>query len=421
MAKASDLLSITSRVEVPFIIASLGGMELGQFQASKITDKDRYNHQYLDVRYPNFVKSLNVIKNANGLVNNYTLTLIYAVRESDDPNLIEKLLSKAKNDRKILFSYGDFNLPNFIFRKEEALITDVTNDMDINNHTLTYVIKAVSNSYKATATKYDFSAVRMKGSDRLKQLLFETKYNLTSLFPGMRSLKLVNKIGFIESDDAVVQIEAKQNVTVIDYIKYVVSCMRWANDSSDRKTSVYKIAVYDDIMSEFGGAYFKVVRYRTNTEVIDSEDLDYMNIDIGYPDKNAVISFKVTDSQNYALLYDYNEELQDDSYRYTINSDGSVNYANTNKLMVDGSLNRVTEAEKTWWAKMTSYPVNAKLVLRGLVKNVELLSMIRINVLFYGKKHIHSGIYAINGHTDTVDDSGFRTTLTLIRVGGATL
>ena len=61
MAKASDLLSITSRVEVPFIIASLGGMELGQFQESKITDKDRYNHQYCKHEYSSLTNNYFII------------------------------------------------------------------------------------------------------------------------------------------------------------------------------------------------------------------------------------------------------------------------------------------------------------------------------------------------------------------------
>ena len=421
MAKNADLLSITSRVEVPFIVAKIAGMSLGVFQAGEITTADRYNHQYVNVTYPNYVKSLTVQKNANGLVNTYKLTLLYAVTEKDDPNLLEKLLSKAKTDRKIVFSYGDYNVPNFIFREEEALITDVTNDMDINNHTLTYVITAVSNSYKASAGKYSFAAVRMRGSDKIKELLFDTKFQLKDLFPGMKSLNMVNNAGFIASDDSVVLIEAQEHVTVIEYIKYVVSCMRWAGDTSVNKSSIYKIAVFDDILSEYGGAYFKVVRYRNSSEVIDSDDLDYMNIDVGYPDKNAIVSFKVTDSASYALLYDYNESLTATQYAYRIGSDGKPDYSSSNILMEDPELHKVTEAEKTWWAKMTSYPVNAKLVIRGLIRNVELLSMIRINVLFYGKKHVHSGIYAINSQQDSVDENGFKTTLTLIRVGGVEL
>lgn len=421
MAKASDLLSITSRVEVPFVVATIAGVEIGQFQQTKITKRDRYNYQYVDRTYPNLVKSLNVVKNANGVVNNYTLSLVYAVTEKDDPNFIEKLISKAKTDRKILFSYGDYNLPNFIYKQQEALITDVTSTMDINNHTINYAIKAVSNTYKASAGKYDFASTRRKGSDVIKDLLFSTTYQLNELFPGMSSLNMINKCGFIASDDVPVLIEAKQSISVIEYLKYVVSCMRWSGDRGTGTTAIYKIAVFDDIKSEYGGAYFKVVRFCTSDETIDTEDMDYMNLDIGYPDKNAVISFNITDSQNYALLYDYNAELSERSYQYRIDDEGNVDYSKINSAMKDDQLDKVTEAEKTWWSKMTSYPVNAKLVVRGLIRNVELLSMIRLNVLFYGKRHISSGVYAVNGQTDQVDENGFRTTLTLIRVGGSEL
>ena len=41
-----------------------------------------------------------------------------------------------------------------------------------------------------------------------------------------------------------------------------------------------------------------------------------------------------------------------------------------------------------------------------------------MNVYFYGSKHISSGLYVVTKQVDNVDSSGYKTTLTLMRVGG---
>ena len=67
---------------------------------------------------------------------------------------------------------------------------------------------------------------------------------------------------------------------------------------------------------------------------------------------------------------------------------------------------------------MTSFPISASLVLKGVLRPTILMSKVKLNVLFYGKKHISSGIYLINKQVDTVSSSGCWTTLNLIRVNG---
>ena len=47
-----------------------------------------------------------------------------------------------------------------------------------------------------------------------------------------------------------------------------------------------------------------------------------------------------------------------------------------------------------------------------------LMSYVRINALFYGQRHISSGLYVITRQQDTVDASGYRTVLSLTRVTG---
>lgn len=422
---SQSLLSATSRVEVPYIKVTLAGISFGVYikerQATQqYASTPNLSQRYVNVTYPNMVQSLVVDKNASGVVNSYKLTMTYAVRPGDDPNFIEKVISKAKATRKITFSYGDANAPNFIFREEEGLLTSVKETVNINSSTIQYTINAVSNSAVQGATKKDFEKRTAQPSRIIKELLFKQEYDLTSLFPGMQSLRQVEEEGFIASDDAVVEIEAKQNISVLDYLTYLVSCMRWVNDPADsnRKTCVYHIATFDDILNEYGGAYFKVVRYTSTSEALLEDQLDWVDVDIGYTNSANVVGFTINDDESFAILYDYNDTLNYNEYRYDIDAEGNLNVNKMSRVALNRELDKTTESDKTWWANMTAYPINATLTIRGLLRNVLLMSKIRVNVLFYGQKHIYSGIYIVTGQKDTVNSSGFRTTLSLTRVGG---
>ena len=45
------------------------------------------------------------------------------------------------------------------------------------------------------------------------------------------------------------------------------------------------------------------------------------------------------------------------------------------------------------------------------------MSYIRVNVYFFGRKHTSSGIYAITKQEDKIDQNGYTTTLSLLRIG----
>lgn len=46
------------------------------------------------------------------------------------------------------------------------------------------------------------------------------------------------------------------------------------------------------------------------------------------------------------------------------------------------------------------------------------MTYVKLNVLFFGRKHINSGYYIITSQTDSVDSSGYQTTLKLTRIKG---
>ena len=66
---------------------------------------------------------------------------------------------------------------------------------------------------------------------------------------------------------------------------------------------------------------------------------------------------------------------------------------------------------------MTQYPISCSVTLKGLLRPAILLTYVKLNVYFYGKKHIASGLYIVTRENDYIDDSGSRTTLKLTRIG----
>lgn len=67
---------------------------------------------------------------------------------------------------------------------------------------------------------------------------------------------------------------------------------------------------------------------------------------------------------------------------------------------------------------MTSFPIKTTLKLKGLLKPTILMSYIYLDVRFYGQKHYSSGYYVITKQQDSISAQGFRTTLSLLKVGG---
>lgn len=84
MAKAANLVSIPTLVQSPFIIANIGGVTFGTFSGNYRTN----------ATYPNYMESMSVTK-VNGTVNTYTLNFHYQVATGQDPNLLDKIFSRA--------------------------------------------------------------------------------------------------------------------------------------------------------------------------------------------------------------------------------------------------------------------------------------------------------------------------------------
>ena len=223
---------------------------------------------------------------------------------------------------------------------------------------------------------------------------------------------------FIAGDDQAVELKPQSNISLLDYVGYLVSCMVNINDKPDDIIRNYRYywATYDDLTSAYGGPYIKVVRVQANAKFTQSYNT--YEVDVGYPSSNKVSAFAIRNDDSWSLLYDYDMESDTSSYQYTIDDMGNIVNTVSPALTRSGKYFSTTETTKNWWTQVTQFPITATLQIKGLLRPAMLMSYVKINSYFYGHKHISSGLYVITKQEDHISSSGYNTTLSLTRLSG---
>lgn len=421
MANTRSLLSSQARIQAPWVKVQLGSYSFGVFDKktkSKFDDATGDFYKSFNLEYPNYIQSLNIVK-INGQVNQYTLTIIYPIRAGDDPNFFEKVFSSISNTRKITFSYGDSSMPSYVYKDEEAVITGISQQFNLEGSSITYTIKAVSSAIVGKTGAYNFMYSGLhKPSDIIKKIFLNKTYGLQSIFTGMNRS---NYTSLICGDDKEVQLLPKTNTSPIDYINYLVSCMVPASSSTNNLNSdLYILTIHDDTVYDkvyndtlsLGGPYFKVTRTSSLIEQADAYE-----VDIGYNTANIVLSFSIENNENYSLFYNYNSELHPETYVRRLNNKGEWEDVYAPVYTSGNSTFTTTPEAATWFTKMTKYPISATLKLQGLLRPAQLMQYLRLNVVFPGgNKHTSSGLYIITKQVDDISASGYVTTLTITRI-----
>ena len=416
------LTAVPTLVESPFVIVKIGDYTFGQVKKVKAENK-------LNVTFPEYMKSVEIVK-INGEVNTYTIKLEYPITKGADPNLIDYVFSSVSATRKLTISYGDWNSPSFIYKEEECLITNVTSSLNFNQPKVIYVISCVSDAKGLQGVNHNFSSRTVQPSVLLYELLNNPTYKLKEIFTGMQNLDKVKSYGLIAGGDKVVHIPAKVNCNVWDYLNYVVGFMvpDGTPDGVITSNGFYRLSVIDDNKNELGGSYFTVTKVSlTNNVAIPDDmtnsvvDMGAYELDIGYPNNNFVTDFQVNNNQEWSILYSASNKVDLKNYSYKIDNNGTLKRDYSPTLTRMSSWDGTTAADKSWWTAVTEFPLKATLTMKGLVRPTILMSYVKINVLFYGQKHISSGYYVIEKETDVVDDNGYKTTLNLLRVKGDVL
>lgn len=408
MAKAANLVSIPTLVQSPFIIANIGGVTFGTFSGNYRTN----------ATYPNYMESMSVTK-VNGTVNTYTLNFHYQVATGQDPNLLDKIFSRATKDRRIILQYGDWMAPNYIYKEEQCIITNVTTRLNMSSSSLDYTLQCTSDAIGLNSTQFNFPARNAKPSDVILQLLSNSKYGLKDVFTGMRNKNVVLSKNLIASNDKKVQLVAQNNTTILNYLNYLVGCMVDNKTPEENKlsTSKYFLTINDDYNNDLGGTYFKVSEVSANAAVYNATDT--YELDINYPGDNFVTEFSLNNDQSWAILYEYAGDVKQEEYTYNIRDDGTIETLSSPSLLTSSLTNAKSAYKTQWWSYMTEFPITATLTLKGLTRPSMLMTYVKLNVWFAGgQKHISSGTYIITKQTDSITSAGYTTTLTLLRVGG---
>ena len=408
MAKAANLVSIPTLVQSPFIIANIGGVTFGTFSGNYRTN----------ATYPNYMESMSVTK-VNGTVNTYTLNFHYQVATGQDPNLLDKIFSRATKDRRIILQYGDWMAPNYIYKEEQCIITNVTTRLNMSSSSLDYTLQCTSDAIGLNSTQFNFPARNAKPSDVILQLLSNSKYGLKDVFTGMRNKNVVLSKNLIASNDKKVQLLPQNNTTILNYLNYLVGCMVDNKTPEENKlsTSKYFLTINDDYNNDLGGTYFKVSEVSANAAVYNATDT--YELDINYPGDNFVTEFSLNNDQSWAILYEYAGDVKQEEYTYNIRDDGTIETLSSPSLLTSSLTNDKSAYKTQWWSYMTEFPITATLTLKGLTRPSMLMTYVKLNVWFAGgQKHMSSGTYIITKQADSITSAGYTTTLTLLRVGG---
>lgn len=415
-----SLLSGNARIQVPWVKVTIGGYTFGIFD-NKTKQKPTVGSDY-KVDYPNYIRNLTVTK-INGQVNQYTLGITYPITQFDDPNFFEKVFSRASRDRKIVFTYGDAAYPAYTYKDEEAVITGISQSFDISGSAITYEIRAVSGAALTASGTITRLATgnKVKPSDEIKALFKSADSNLRKTFYGMTTADLDT---LIAGDDQPVVLESKRNVSALDYLAYLASCMIPKGTKPGLSKDIYILTFHDDSSLDptyeashgsAAGPYFKVSKVTYGQNYLS----DAYEIDIGYNTRTVVHSFSIDSNENFSIYYDYQKEINKENYVHRLSKDGTWETIYSPEYMPRNNKFTTEPEDITWWTKATKYPISATITVQGLLRPATLLQYVRLNVIFAGgHKHISSGLYIVTKQTDTINETGYMTQLTLTRVDG---
>lgn len=413
-----DLLSDVNRVQVPWVKVTIGdNFTFGVYRRKKrqiMSDAEsKMFSEIHDVQYPDYIQNLRITK-INGQVNKYTLGISYPITQFDDPNLFEKVLSSASGGRKIKFSYGDINQPGFIYREEEAIITKVSQVFSLEQSRIEYTIEATSSTSLMTTsrTNYINDGLPRRPSEEILSI-FKKDNSLRKVFSGMTE----DKLSAIENlDDQAVLIPSQQNLGALDLIKYLVGCMRPQKTLEGLPTANYIFTIHDETDPDAGntGPYFKITKVDKQVPQNDA-----YTVTVGYNTRTIVTQFQIENNENYALYYEYQNEVCPNQYVRRINNKGEWEEEYAPILTSNNDFNTSTAVDENWWNLITQFPINASITIYGLLRPATLMQYIRLHVIFPGgHKHIASGLYLVTKQEDSIDSNGYRTTLGLTKIAG---
>jgi hypothetical protein len=367
-----DLLSNQARIQVPWVKVTIGNYTFGVYDKNTkalVSDEKNVYLTAFNVEYPNYIQNLKVTK-VNGQINKYQLGISYPITQFDDPNFFEKVFSAGSKGREIIFSYGDASNPGFLYKEEKAIITKIGQTFVLDSSRIDYTIEATSAATLQTPGGMNFigSGQKVKPSDEIKKL-FKANKALQNIFTGMRPGDVDD---FVAGDDKAVVLETKENINALDYVNYLVGCMQPADAPEGLPTANYILTIHDNAATnneskpgnsdqQNNGPFFKVTKIDKKVD----KDGAY-TLTVGYNTSTIVTNFSLENNENYALYYEYQNEVTPKQYIRRLNNKGEWEDTYAPTITANPQLKRSTAANENWWKLITAYPINASVTMMGL-------------------------------------------------------
>lgn len=190
----------------------------------------------------------------------------------------------------------------------------------------------------------------------------------------------------IDGSDKAIKLSSKTNISPIDYITYLASCMvPEGTTNTQLNKDIYVLTIHDDTMYDklyndnitYGGPYFKVSRTSNVAEHSDA----YV-IDIGVNTANIVTNFSIENNENYSIYYDYTNKLYPEEYKYVLNNNGKWENTYAPSFTSKNERHATNTEDTSWYTKVTKYPIGASVTLQGLLRPATLMTYVRLNVIF---------------------------------------
>lgn len=371
------------------------------------------------IKFPNLIISLNVNKIVSGDMNKYTLVLKYLPQDNEDPSYIDKLLAAnvTQNSSKIVISYGDTSTEGFFSRKDEAFITNYTMKMELETSAMVYTITAITVASALTqldtsgnVITYEFQDVSDTHISKIYADLYNNpKYGLKDIFPGGIFIDKVNVLNITDKNRPDTKFEGTipgGNMSLLEYLTALVSLM--VPSSYGTEDICGYVYAFNDT---YGSRSFEIYKSINDAKIVDE-------LVIGSVDGSNITTYEFTNdfSALIAMRYGKTKDIQSKSLSKTYIDD------NCNEVEIEGVLgnhkNLNTSSmsnDAIWWNSVSKLPCGLNISTRGMIRQLPLMSNIKVTIVIKGRIHFSSGIYSLMEVHDVIDNSGFYSQLKLLK------
>lgn len=370
----------------------------------------------------NYMLSLENVKNGSGSANSFTISIVYVPKPGEDADIIDKELSFT--DRKCILQYGYDNGVDKLYTDEyTGQILDYS--VEVRNGMLYYTITGYSGITPVIDNKLSFDAIvpdilegnnsayvdsgKTRPSQAAQKAIKDTfeKYGIKDY-----KVYIAEDVKDLPED----RIEGASDVTLFQYVDSVLA---QARDETQPDLSTVDLAdriTYTYVISDVEGSQnITIIKQDPKAEQSTKIIFNWMD-----RNDNLVIDFKTEFKGAILLNRKYSDKNNEEIEKYTLDDMGDPVVVESNvkneSFIVGNTANKDASKESTTWAKAVQHSYKATLVLQGMPCEIPIGTMIEVIPLIYGRPHHTQGKYMITKVTDTLDNSGFRTTLELVKM-----